>query len=341
MDQGKNDQVIKAQVKKVKKPLVSIIIPAYNAAKHIAESIQSAVSQSWANKELIVIDDGSTDETLDIIKSFDDQVIKVFQQANKGAAATRNKGLLEANGDFIQFLDADDILSTDKIEKQVLAIANHTNTLAVCSTVHFDEHQAHALFTPSLYEEEFLKTSDEPVKFLIKLWGGFDGKGSMIQPNAWLIPRNLINKAGNWNENLTLDDDGEFFTRIILNSASIIKVDGVFNYYRKFYGNKSLSSARSYDTFKKNFTSVLSKKNELFKYCQDDYAKTAIARQLISIAVESYPRYGALTNKIVEEINKLGKYKYTPISGGPIIKKLSVVTGWKIARILQYLIHKK
>lgn len=325
----------------MKKPLVSIIIPAYNAAKHIAESIQSAISQSWANKELIVIDDGSTDETLDIIKSFDNQVIKVFQQAKSGASATRNRGILESKGDYIQFLDADDILSTYKIEQQVLAIANHTNALAVCSTVHFDEHQAHALFTPSLYEEEFLKTSDEPVKFLIRLWGGYSGKGSMIQPNAWLIPRNLINKAGNWNENLTLDDDGEFFTRIILNSTGIIKVDGVFNYYRKFNSNKSLSSLRSYDAFNKNFESVLLKRNELFKYCQDEYAKKAIARQLISIAVACYPRYAKLTNKIVKEINKLGKYKLTPISGGAITRKISVVTGWKITRILQYLIHQK
>lgn len=325
----------------MKKPLVSIIIPAYNAANHIAETIQSAINQTWTNKEIIVIDDGSTDETLKIIKSFDNQVLKVFQQGNKGAAATRNKGLSEAKGEFIQFLDADDILSADKIEKQVLAICHLTDALALCSTIHFEDQQVHTSFSPSPYEEDFLKTSDEPVKFLIKLWGGFDGKGSMIQPNAWLIPMPLIRKSGLWNEELSLDDDGEFFTRIILNSTGIVKVDDVFNYYRKFSGNNNLSSARSYDAFDRNFTSILLKRNELFKYSMDEYAKRAIARQLISLAVACYPRYINLTKKIIKEINKLGKYKYAPISGGPITRKISVVMGWKTARLIQYIINQK
>jgi glycosyltransferase involved in cell wall biosynthesis len=325
----------------MKKPLVSIIIPAFNAEKYIAETIQSAINQTWANKEIILIDDGSSDETFRIIKSFDSYGIKIFQQINSGAAASRNKGILESKGDFIQFLDADDILSAKKIEKQLSAISHLNNTLAVCSTVHFEDQQAHASFSPSPYEEDFLETSNEPIKFLIRLWGGYTGNGSMIQPNAWLIPRTLIDKAGNWNTNLTLDDDGEFFTRIILNSAGIVKVNDVFNYYRKFSGNNSLSSTRSYDAFDRNFTSILLKRNELFKYARDEYAKKAIARQLIFLAVESYPKYPELTQQIISSINELGQYRFTPIEGGPLTRKLSLWFGWKFARLFQYIRHKK
>ncbi|QNN43024.1 glycosyltransferase family 2 protein [Pedobacter roseus] len=320
----------------MKKPLVSIIIPAYNAAKHIAETIQSAISQSWANKEVIVIDDGSTDETLDIIKSFDNQVIKVFQQANKGAAATRNKGLLEAKGDFIQFLDADDILSTDKIEKQVLAIANHTNTLAVCSTVHFDEHQPHALFTPSLYEEEFLKTSDEPIKFLIKLWGGFDGKGSMIQPNAWLIPTPLIRKSGLWNEELSLDDDGEFFARIILNSTKIVKVSDVFNYYRKYKKEGNLSSQKTHKDLSSLLASILSKKKELLSKEDSLAARFAIYRLLYDVAVRSYPQFKDISKKAIHELPLITPLTYKLDFGRKVLSKLASVLGWKSIRLIQY-----
>lgn len=320
----------------MKKPLVSIIIPAYNAAKHIAETIQSAINQTWTNKEIIVIDDGSTDETLKIIKSFDNQALKVFQQANKGAAATRNKGLSEAKGEFIQFLDADDILSADKIEKQVLAIYHLTDALALCSTIHFEDQQVHTSFSPSPYEEDFLKTSDEPVKFLIKLWGGFDGKGSMIQPNAWLIPRTLIDKAGNWNVNLTLDDDGEFFTRIILNSTKIVKVSNVFNYYRKYKKEGNLSSQKTYKNLSSLLASILSKKQELLSKEDSLAARFAIYRLLYDVAIRSYPQFKDISKKAIHELPLITPLTYKLDFGRKVLSKLASVLGWKSIRLIQY-----
>src|SRR5580698_4662849 len=96
-------------------PLVSIIIPSYNSENHLAETIKSALSQTWVNKEIIIIDDGSTDSSVQIAKGFESNV-KVLVQKNKGASAARNAGLKEAKGDYIQFLDSDDLLSPDKIE---------------------------------------------------------------------------------------------------------------------------------------------------------------------------------------------------------------------------------
>src|SRR4029078_12423266 len=92
------------------KSLVSILIPAYNSEEWIADSLESALAQSWPNKEIIVVDDGSTDRTLDVVTRFDSKLVKVATQPNQGAAAARNKAFSLSNGDYIQWLDADDLL---------------------------------------------------------------------------------------------------------------------------------------------------------------------------------------------------------------------------------------
>ena len=99
-------------------PFVSIIIPCYNAAPWVGEAIGSALAQTYLNKEVIVIDDGSTDGSLQVIRSFRDR-IRWETGANRGACAARNKGLRLAKGELIQFLDADDLLYVTKVEKQV------------------------------------------------------------------------------------------------------------------------------------------------------------------------------------------------------------------------------
>ena len=99
--------------------LVSILIPSYNAEEWIEETIQSALSQTWPRKEIIIVDDGSTDNSLRIAKEYESNSVKVISQENSGAAVARNKALEYAQGDYIQWLDADDLLAPDKIEKQL------------------------------------------------------------------------------------------------------------------------------------------------------------------------------------------------------------------------------
>ncbi len=100
--------------------LVSIIMPAYNCGKYIEQSINSVISQTYKNWELIIIDDCSTDNTIDIVNKFDDKRIKFLQNPkNSGAAISRNYGLREAQGKYIAFLDSDDLWLSEKLEKQI------------------------------------------------------------------------------------------------------------------------------------------------------------------------------------------------------------------------------
>lgn len=120
--------------------LCSVIIPAFNCEKYIGAALRSALGQTYNNIEIIVIDDCSTDKTRDIIRSFDDGRIRLLDvEKNSGAAASRNLGLDSAAGEFIAFLDADDIWSRDKLEKQISSIRKGGAKITYCSYGFCDE----------------------------------------------------------------------------------------------------------------------------------------------------------------------------------------------------------
>jgi glycosyltransferase involved in cell wall biosynthesis len=108
-------------------PIVSIIMPAYNAEKYIAESIQSVIDQTLTNWELLITDDGSIDETSNIIKSFNDKRIQLITQKNSGVSDARNEGLSLAIGKYITFLDADDILPSKSLKSRVDYLDSHSH----------------------------------------------------------------------------------------------------------------------------------------------------------------------------------------------------------------------
>jgi len=95
------------------------LIPAYNAEKWISETIESALSQTWPEKEIIIVDDGSKDNTLLVAKKYQSKRVRIISQQNKGASAARNAALKSAQGDYIQWLDADDLLAPNKITAQM------------------------------------------------------------------------------------------------------------------------------------------------------------------------------------------------------------------------------
>lgn len=121
-------------------PLVSIIIPVFNYQNFIFETLENLLNQTYKNWEAILIDDGSTDKTAKIIKTycFKDSRFKLIQQNNKGVSVARNLGLEIATGEFIQFLDGDDLLSQSKIEIQAQhLIENHTVDISYVDSYYF------------------------------------------------------------------------------------------------------------------------------------------------------------------------------------------------------------
>ena len=224
-------------------PLVSILIPANNVEKWLAETLESALNQSSPNKEIIVVDDGSTDRTLEIAKDHESRIVKVFRQEKKGVCAARNLALSHSRGEFIQYLDADDLLDKDKIEIQLRALtkAENHNCIASCSWARFYKTPQECEFSP----DPVWKTM-APVDWLISSWAG----GGIIPVHAWLTPREIIEKAGPWDEMLSKNNDGEYFSRILLESRKAIFCPSARCYYRSgrqnsVSGRVSLKAHRS------------------------------------------------------------------------------------------------
>jgi len=206
--------------------LVSILIPAYNAEKWIRETIESALFQTWNNKEIIVVDDGSTDNTLQIAKKYESNLVKVISQENSGANAARNKAFAFAQGDYLQWLDADDLLAPDKIEKQMIEKDHVGNTriLLTSAWAKFYYRYQNAKFSPdNLWRDldpiEWLMT-----RFIDDVW---------MNPAVWLVSRKLTELAGPWDQRLVRDQDGEYLCRLVSQSKYIKFVPEARSYYRQ------------------------------------------------------------------------------------------------------------
>ena len=120
-------------------PLVSVVIPCYNAERWIIETLQSVRDQTWKNIEIIIVNDGSEDRSVELIKSFESSSLILIEQENKGQTAALNAGLAAAKGDYVQYLDADDLLHPDKIEIQIKRIIENPNCIASAEWVRFQE----------------------------------------------------------------------------------------------------------------------------------------------------------------------------------------------------------
>src|SRR5882757_5788979 len=116
------------------KPLVSILIPAYNAEPWIADTIKSALNQTWPKVEIVIINDGSRDQTLSIAQQFASEKLSIVSQENQGVCAARNKAFELCQGDYIQWLDADDLLSSDKVARQMASAEECQDTRSLLSS---------------------------------------------------------------------------------------------------------------------------------------------------------------------------------------------------------------
>jgi glycosyltransferase involved in cell wall biosynthesis len=207
-------------------PLVSILIPAYNSAPWIAETIQSVVNQTWPNKEIIVVvDDGCTDQTLAVARQFASPTVSVVTRPHQSVAAARNEAFKICQGDYIQWLDADDLLAPDKIALQMQAAEQIASrrTLLSAEWAFFFFRTAKARFHPTP-----LWCDLPPAEWLLRKMG----QGDHMQPATWLVRREIIEAAGAWIEDLRVDEDGEYFCRLVLASDGIRFVPGAKVFYR-------------------------------------------------------------------------------------------------------------
>lgn len=313
--------------------LVSIIIPVHNAGRYIGDAIRSALNQTWPEKEIIIVDDGSTDNSVAVAEIYQKEQVRIIRQDNRGASAARNTGIAAAKGNYIQFLDADDLLHPEKISSQMRALGGADNLTAVGGTVHFTDGSDPFITTAEFGKNERI----DPVYFLLRLLGGDiveKGHEGMIQPNAWLTPKKLIMQAGPWNEELTLDDDGEFFCRVVLQSKEVLYVRESINYYRKYNASKSLSSGKNEQSMRSQLLSNELKYMHLKGATTDPLVDKVMAKVFKANAVQFYPEHSYLYRVAMNHVKAAGDSNYVPALGGPLVEFIKTLFGWRVAKIL-------
>lgn len=191
-------------------PLISVVIPVYNGEKTIRQTIESVINQTFSNFELIVIDDGSQDSTLDIVRSISDSRLKVFSFPNAGLAASRNRGIQLASGDYISFIDADDLWTGDKLEAQLKALLDNPQAAVAFSWTdcidesgQFSRRGNYSTVSGNVYAQLLLTDFIE------------NGSNLLIRSEAF-------KKVSYFNESLPAAEDWEMWLRLAANYEFVV-----------------------------------------------------------------------------------------------------------------------
>jgi glycosyltransferase involved in cell wall biosynthesis len=311
--------------------LVSILIPAFNAGEWIADTLSSAVAQTWERKEIIVVDDGSTDDTLAIARQGEAWGVRVFTQNNQGAAAARNTAFSLSKGDYIQWLDADDLLAPDKIAKQMERVeeSQDRRTLISAAWGQFMYRHYRAEFVPSALWFDL-----SPVEWLLRKMG----QNLHMQTATWLVSRELTEGAGPWDTRLLGDDDGEYFCRMLLASNGVRFVPEARVYYRATPNSLSYIG-RSPRKIEAQWRSMEMHVGYLRSLEESDRVRADCVTYLQNWLINFYPERSDIVNQAQAMARDLGGCLVTPRLSWKY-RWIKSAFGWHPAKLAQVLLRK-
>lgn len=209
------------------KPFVSILIPAHNAGKYLKACLDSALHQTYPFIEIVIVNDGSEDNTSDIIKEYRDERIKYFHQENRGIAKTRNRLFRESKGDYLTFLDSDDIYLSDKVKKEVEFLETHPDYSAVyCNLRYFFDGEPNKFF-----KHQYAFPSGDIFAELLKK--------QFITNTALMLRRAVVDKIGYFNENTREVEDWSYFLKMAKAGMLFGFIDEVLAYFRLRWDNNT------------------------------------------------------------------------------------------------------
>jgi glycosyltransferase involved in cell wall biosynthesis len=304
-------------------PLVSILIPCRNAATTLSDTLRSALAQEDVEKEIIVVDDGSTDGSREVARGFAAQGVRVIEGPQINASAARNRALQASRGDYIQYLDADDLLGANKISRQIELLEQHPDCVATARWGRFRETVSDVVFA----------NDDQLHDWTPGEWLVFHcGQHQMMHPAAWLVPRSVAEKAGLWDERITLNDDGEYFARVVANSNGLKCAAGAETFYRTL-PSASLSKSRGTGSFRSLWLSVKMTGECLLRLDSGPLARRAVADMYQRFCFEVYPSAGPEMAEATSMITQLGGSLLKP-DFGPKAQWLKCILGWRLALML-------
>lgn len=310
-------------------PLISVVIPCYNAARWLPETLDSVLRQSHADLEVIAVDDGSTDLSWDILQRSTDPRLHALRQANAGAAAARNHALRQVRGAFVQFLDADDVLDRDKLRAQVGESMRRGAGWVIASRWGRFRDDVSA----TRWEPPWNPAAQRGIDWLVNAWTA----GDMMPPHGWLVPRAIVDAVGPWDPAAGINDDGEYFMRVLLAAEGVAQAPEARVHYRS--GNPSYSQRSDPWAWESVLNSYESCARHLLAAEDSARVRLAIANRLSAYRYAAYPRFPRLVARAGEIARSLGLPPKTPQGGGRASRMAGRLIGWKLTRRLGTLVH--
>ena len=306
-------------------PLVSVLIPAYNVEAYLSSTLEAVLAQTYERLEVVVVDDGSTDRTPEILAAHQAKGVRGLRQENAGAAAARNRAAAAASGEAVLFLDADDLIAPGHVEALVGRLGDSVSHLAMSEWGRFLHRPEDAVFPdrPGYADAD-------AVDWMVRDWS--DAR-PMTQSGMFLIPRPLLNRMGGWDERLSLIDDFEFFARLMAGSSGLRFAPGARLYYRSGQA-ASLSGRTSRRARESQALSLRLGTNHLLAAEDSPRTRRAAAAVLQDFVYDVYPEHPDLVEAVVRRVGELGGSALPP-AGPPGFHRLRGVVGWRLARRLQ------
>lgn len=263
-------------------PLVSILIPLYNAEQYIEETITRTLNQTYPNIELIIIDDHSTDNSLEIAKKYASEKVHIYSNPKKGGNAARNYAFEKCNGEYVKFMDADDYMDDNMIACQLerlLSEREPEQCVAFSPVI-----MRYADDRDQLQQHRDIDHDYIPgIELLIDIWRG---KGWHC-PHCHLMHHQLITKAGLWDETVIKNQDGEFFSRIYANARKAVSVKSVHAIWRQT--SNGVSRQTSDKAWRSFFETHRRIANLILAYNNDEEIKYQCSRYICNSLFEHYP----------------------------------------------------
>jgi glycosyltransferase involved in cell wall biosynthesis len=302
--------------------------------------LDSALAQTWSNKEIIVIENGSSDDTRTIAEAYRGYGVTTESISARSAAAARNRAFALSRGEFIQFLDADDLLSPNKIAAQMAAISRGAAVLALSSLADFRDGDSPE--SARVWSEWPYVSSTNPSAWLGELMGARD-RGGFVGVHQWLTPRALVADAGPWNEELTVNDDGEFFARVVLRACEIRMVPEAVAYYRRHQSAANLSAAFQHS--RRHLESMLHATELIAGHLQrvnsDPRLRPAFARHYFDCALAAYPFHPDISQRAESLALSQHAEARPPRAGSRAAEVVRRLCGWRFERRLSAWWHQQ
>ena len=223
-------------------PLVSIIIPIYNQEKFLIETLKSVMDQTYSNWECILVNDGSTDNSVAVLNKFitQDNRFSFINSENKGVSNARNLALQLVKGDYVLFLDGDDLIHPEKIAQAISNFQKDTDLSIVFNTTNYFQDTIENVLYPMKINPELLNFNG-----LLLYWG----EKIIIPIHSAIIQKSLL-EGIEFNSNLTAQEDWLVWLRLFQKNPKVLVLDVVLSYYRKHNSSRTQSFSVKEDYFK-------------------------------------------------------------------------------------------